>query len=278
MTFGSIPIVVAISGHRDLLDEELPAIRQALHNEFSTLRKRYPNSRLQLLNGLAEGADWLAVEIALECGLELVAVLPLPQADYEKDFSTLENLECFRLLLSKVSRIQNAPFNQSFAGSSDRDKHYQALGRYLAENAQCLYALWDGSTVNPLLGGTADVVQQCLEGISSQDNPLAQPETCQVLQLRCNRAKNPEAYHPKEVGCWSSPCGTRSQATDEYWKGILDSIEDFNKAAIKIESISVDQVAESRQWLTGGRPYPHVIESDLQAYALATGLMVDEAP
>ncbi len=96
--------------------------------------------------------------------------------------------------------------------------------------------------------------------------------TCQVRQLRCNRGKNPQAYTSQEVGRWSSPGGTRSKATDEYWKGIFDSIEDFNKAAIKIESISADQVAESRQWLTGGKPYPPVIESDLQIHALADAL------
>lgn len=269
MTFGPIPIIVAVSGHRDLVDGELSAIRQALRGEFSSLRKRYPHSRLQIFNGLAEGADWLAAEIALECQLELVAVLPLPQTEYEKDFSTPEALERFRLLLSKASRIQEAPFNQAYAGSSTRDWHYEALGIYLAQNAQRLYALWDGNTIAPLPGGTADVVQKSLHGITSEDNLLAEPETCQVRHLCCNRKKNPDAYSSQNATQWSPHIDV---AADDYWDEIFHSIDDFNKAAIKIDGANCREVAQSRKWLVGGDSYPPVIEIDLQAHAFADAL------
>lgn len=269
MTFGPIPIVIAVSGHRDLVDEEIPAIRQALRNEFSALRERYPHSCLQMLNGLAEGADWLSAEVALECQLELVAVLPLPQTEYEKDFATPEALERLRMLLSRASLIRQTPFNQSHTDSLSRDGHYQALGMYLAENAQRLYALWDGDNINPLPGGTADVVHQCLHGIPNEDNVLAQPETCQVRHLCCNRKKNPKAYSARNVAQWSSP---GDATTDKYWDAIFQSIDDFNEAAIKINHTAAQEVVQSRLWVVGASDYPHVIEHDLQAHAVADAL------
>lgn len=269
MTFGPIPIVISVSGHRDLLEAEVPSISAALKKEFSTLRKQYPNSRILMLNGLAEGADCLTAEIALECGVELVAVLPLPQTEYEKDFSTPATLERFHLLLNRSSQNLKTPFNQEFTDGCSREAHYQALGVYFAEHAQCLYALWDGNALNPLPGGTADVVQQCLDGVTSHNNPLAQPERCQVKHLRCNRKKNSQAYLVGDVGHWEP---TKDDSSTEYWQKTFNSIDIFNKAAKKIKNSHTNEITKSIQWLTANKPYPPIIETDLQAYSLADAL------
>ncbi len=272
MTFGPIPVVLATSGHRDLLDTEITSIREALHAEFTTLRKQYPGTRFQLLNGLAEGADWLIAEIALEHRIELMAVLPMPQAEYERDFSTPETLAKFRLLLSKAAEVQVAPMPRYLACDSSRDASYQALGICLAQQAQRLYALWDGSTENSLPGGTADVVRLCREGIESEDNPLAQPETCQVRHLRCNRKKNLLAYTAEDASSWAPTITDAAIGTRKCWSEIFQSIEDFNQAAIKIQEAAPHEIVESRQWLTGEANYPSVIESSLQTFAIADAL------
>lgn len=272
MTFGPVPIVLAVSGHRDLLATDIPAIRQTLQIEFVALRKRYPHSRLQLLNGLAEGADWLAAEVALECGLELIAVLPMRQAEYELDFTTPETLAHFHLLLNKASQIRIAPLSDALTGSASRDSYYQALGRYLAQQAQRLYALWDGNTERPLPGGTADVVRLCREGIPSEDNPLAQPETCQVRHLRCNRRKNPQAYTAQAVNQCCPEAGDKASAAHKYWEEIFHSIDDFNQAARRIENDTAGEVATSRKYLVGETSYPPVIESSAQTFAIADAL------
>lgn len=272
MTFGPIPIVFAISGHRDLLETDTPAIHQALREEFAALRKRYPSSRLQLLNGLAEGADWLAAEAALESGLELIAVLPMQQADYELDFATPETLAHFRQLLGKAAQIRIAPLSGALADSASRDANYQALGLYLAQHAQRLYALWDDNAETPLPGGTADVVRLCREGIPSEDNPLAQPETCQVQHLRCNRRKNPQAYTAEEVNQWHLGADNKTSATYTYWEEIFHSINDFNLAASKIANDPAGEVAKSRQRLVGEASSPPAIESTAQTFAIADAL------
>lgn len=272
MRSGPIPIVFAISGHRDPLETDTPAIRQALQAEFAALRKHYPHSRLQLLNGLAEGADWLAAEVALECGLELIAVLPMRQADYEQDFATPETLSHFRLLLSKAAQVRIAPLSDALADGVSRDSHYQALGFYLAQQAQRLYVLWDGNDDNPLPGGTADVVRLCREGVANEDNPLAQPETCQVRHLRCNRMKNPQAYTTQQANRWSTTTDDRAIAAGKYWEEIFHSIDDFNRAASKIENDPAGEVAKSRKWLVGEVSYPPVIKHSAQTFAIADAL------
>jgi hypothetical protein len=140
--------VLAISGHRDLLEEDSQPIGEALNREFAELRSKYPHSRLQLLNGLAEGADWLAAEAAVNQGLELIAVLPMPQTEYEQDFGTPETLARFRRLLAQASVVRVAPMAAEVDVTETRDACYQSLGIYLARHAQCLYALWDGKTDN----------------------------------------------------------------------------------------------------------------------------------
>jgi len=272
MTLGPIPIVLATSGHRDLLDAEVPSISKALHAEFSALRKQHPNTRFQLLNGLAEGADWLVAEVALEYDIELIAVLPMPPTEYEQDFSTHEGLAKFRLLLSKAAETQVAPMAGSLAKNPSRDTCYQALGIYLAQHAQRLYALWDGNADNPLLGGTADVVRLCREGIENEDNPLAQPEICQVRHLRCNRKKNPLAYAAEDVGKWEGTTSATATDTRKCWNEIFQSIEDFNQAARKIQASAPGEIIKSRQWLTGEADYSPTIKNSVQTFAIADAL------
>ena len=52
-----LPLVVAVTGHRDLLAAEIPQIRVRIRQLFSSLREQYPDRRLSVLSPLAEGAD-----------------------------------------------------------------------------------------------------------------------------------------------------------------------------------------------------------------------------
>jgi hypothetical protein len=268
MNYGPIPIVFAVSGHRDLLPQDTQAQTQALAQEFSALRKRYPHSRLQMLNGLAEGADWLAAEVALEHGLELIAVLPMPQEDYEQDFTTSETLNRLRALVNKAAEVRIAPLASEIADSTSRDARYESLGIYLAQHAQCLYALWDGKEDNPLPGGTADVVRLCRDGIDMPNNPLAQPETCRVRLLRANRKKNPTAWSAPEANLWTKePDNERAR-----WEDIFSSIDIFNRSAIAIQASSPNDVNESLEWLVGKPGALAHIPLSAEAHAIADAL------
>ena len=92
---------IGVTGHRDLVAEELPVIEKRLRAFFGGLQRDYPELPIQLISPLAEGGDQLAAEVALSMGIDLVTVLPMVQSEYERDFSSEETLAEFRDLLAK---------------------------------------------------------------------------------------------------------------------------------------------------------------------------------
>src|ERR1017187_4676800 len=97
------PLVVGITGHRDLRDEDLRELSIAIESIFTDLKGGYPSTPLILLSALAEGADRLAAQVALsnEIGAHLFVPLPMEQAIYEKDFQGDSLIE-FRALLEQA--------------------------------------------------------------------------------------------------------------------------------------------------------------------------------
>ncbi|MFK8052536.1 MAG: hypothetical protein AB8F65_06150 [Woeseiaceae bacterium] len=159
-----LPLVVAVTGHRDLVGSEMTSIREALVAFFSQLKRKNPHRQIRLMSGLAEGADQLAAEVALEHGAELFAVLPMASTDYADDFASDECQQRFEYFLSKASEtIELPPANAVNAIGSERpqaqrDIQYAQLGVFLCAHCHILLALWDGK-FNNQLGGTGQVVR-----------------------------------------------------------------------------------------------------------------------
>ena len=80
-------LAIGVIAHRDLVAEEEPALRQSVREFLRRLRADFPDLPLRMISALAEGGDQLAAEEALALGIELVVPLPMPQDEYEKDFS-----------------------------------------------------------------------------------------------------------------------------------------------------------------------------------------------
>jgi hypothetical protein len=87
-----LPLVIGVTGHRDLKPEEIPEISAHVRNLLNDLQERYPNRKLRLLSPLAEGADRLVANIAVELGLEFSVVLPMPLGIYHTEFSGQESI------------------------------------------------------------------------------------------------------------------------------------------------------------------------------------------
>ena len=94
----ALPLVVAVTGHRDLVAEEAPIIRQRVRLFLEDLAARYPDRQLSVMSPLAEGADQLVAEVALELGLQLTVPLPMNKALYATDFASTESQQQFELL------------------------------------------------------------------------------------------------------------------------------------------------------------------------------------
>ncbi|HEV2272142.1 MAG TPA: hypothetical protein VGR92_22030, partial [Steroidobacteraceae bacterium] len=67
---GRLPIVIGVTGHRHLRAQDLPTHREHVCELFTQLRQRYPSTPLRIVTALAEGADRLVAEVALEGGHE----------------------------------------------------------------------------------------------------------------------------------------------------------------------------------------------------------------
>jgi hypothetical protein len=196
-----IPLVLGVTGHRDLRPEDREAVKTALHSIFENLSQKYPNTPLLLISQLAEGADRLAAKAALAHGSELMALLPMSRADYERDFQSAESLTEFAELLNRAQRVVELPKPPGDAPASEPDLdarrsiQYALAGAAMVQQCQLLIALWTGQP-SKKLGGTSDVVRYQLEGLPSsfvrRHSLLDPPETGPVIHILTPRQSCPE--------------------------------------------------------------------------------------
>ena len=158
-----IPLTVGVTGHRAIRPEDRPALMAGVKRELEGLRAKYPHSPMVMLNSLAEGADQLCAEAALSLGIPLAAALPLPAAEYEKDFAGAA-LSSFRDFLSKAEQRFVAPATEAAPEAPDRDFYYRQAGIYVATHCHVLLALWDGGPGTKTGCGTAEAVGFALQG------------------------------------------------------------------------------------------------------------------
>ncbi len=183
---------IGVTGHRDLVESEKPALEVRVRALFDSLSASYPDLDLQLLTALAEGADRLVAEIAVELEIPLVAVLPMNQLDYEEDFESQQSLAEFRSMLARAQQVitlSNVPGQSSFG----RDSQYAQLGLFISNHCQVLLTLWDGKPFDAV-GGTAHVVHYHLTGVMdgfegdlSPASLLADNANDLVHQIVCSR-------------------------------------------------------------------------------------------
>ena len=196
----AIPLVVAVTGHRDLVAAELPAIRDEVRKFLAGLLAEFPERSVTVMSPLAEGADQLVAEEALALGIPLIAPLPMPKELYLEDFAAGPARDRFRRLLSRATEVFELPITpgntpQSIAGASrNRDRQYAQLGVFLCAHCHILLALWDGKH-GERLGGTGQVVRfhhdSVMPGYIPQSTTtrliLADDESDLVYHVVCSR-------------------------------------------------------------------------------------------
>ena len=253
-----LPLVVGITGHRDLREKDHEPLKQKIRKIFAELRQRYPATPLILLSPLAEGADRLAAQVALELDIRLVVPLPMPKDEYEKDFETPQSKADFNELLHKAERSfalsgpEESPEINDLVKEKGRAGFYALVGAYIARHSQILIALWDGvASTKP--GGTAEVVRFKLEGVPPPYAPprsqLDPVESGPVYHILTPRIKNP------------SPAGT-AFALDKHFPGYVDEavgeriyhriyqrFDNFNRDAQRLATQLTDAHRESMAYV-----------------------------
>ena len=104
-----MPLSIGVTGHRDLVPDELPAIRGRVTRFLLDLQEQFPDRPLRVLSPLAEGADQLVAEVALELGLTLMVPMPMKRELYSIDFKTDEQRARFAKLYKQASEVFELP-------------------------------------------------------------------------------------------------------------------------------------------------------------------------
>jgi hypothetical protein len=112
--------------------------------------------RMRFVSPIADGADQIAAEVALELGWELQAVLPFERAKYRASLGNDGARERFDKLLAQATCVLELP--------GDRRRlldAYVMTGRATVAHCDILIAVWDGLPPRGR-GGTGEVVQFAL--------------------------------------------------------------------------------------------------------------------
>lgn len=163
---------VGVTGHRkgpELASAELRSVVRQTLQDIKTIAENllerskgfYAGNKpvLRVISPLAEGADRLVAEEALELDYELQAPLPFPQSEYENDFGrggSGGTIPQFRALLQKATAVLELDGSRASEAEA-----YEAVGRLMLRQCDVLIAVWDG-TPERGTGGTGQIVREAL--------------------------------------------------------------------------------------------------------------------
>ncbi len=142
-----IPIVIGVSAHRDIREDCIDAVRDKVAAALDEIKALCPHSPIVMLNGLAEGGDQLCAEVALEKGIELIAVLPTEPYEYvnARDFSP-ESMAKFDYLYGKAkTRFMSPDIEKLEIDGNERNYKFRQQTIFVATRCHVLLALWDGT-------------------------------------------------------------------------------------------------------------------------------------
>ncbi|NIM71240.1 MAG: hypothetical protein GTN86_12045 [Xanthomonadales bacterium] len=233
-------LTIGVTGHRNLVAAEVPALREQVRAFFEALAREYPGLELQVITPLAEGADRLVAQVARELGIPLVVPLPMPRAEYERDFSGTASVHEFRDLI-EGAEVLSLPLAGDTAGAVGRNHLYAQLGVFISNHCQILLALWDGKPGDES-GGTADVVRYHLTAVmpgfsAGEESPnlLAENENDLAYHIVCSRDRpdgGPQAGLEELHGYWLTAHFGRQQGPRMP--------EDYHLTMLRLQAFAAD--------------------------------------
>ncbi len=253
-----IPIMVGVTGHRLLREEDRPALYAAVKGELNKIRERCPHSELIMLCSMAEGADLLCAEAAHELGIPLIAALPMAAEEYEKDFSA-DGLAQFRTRCAEAGQVFVTPPTEPVPETIDRDFQYRQAGIYVAAHCHILLALWDGGEGKPSACGTAEAVDFALHGAYS-------PASGASMRSESNEAVV-HIFTPRGDRTGEPAGAVHVLGHMEAVLDVLDKTEEFNR-------LTEEHPAPAKELLPPDRPDDPILKRMAGMYVTADNLSV----
>lgn len=254
-----IPLIIGVTGHRDIRAQDAPKLKAAAAAIFSELSRAYPHTPLILLTPLAEGADMIAAEAALEHGAQIVAPIPMPLAEYERDFADPAALELFRSFLGRCTTVIELPMLEYISvedlrhDTQKRDAQRRVASAYIATRCELLIAMWDG-VENNLAGGTSDTVRFKRDGfhtpfLNARD-PLSPAEIGPVYHVITPRKINPEPEGtPFSIRKLYPAAQLHGMDSAEYYNDVFIKMNTFNADARQVMADRADAVQKNAGYL-----------------------------
>jgi hypothetical protein len=186
--------VVGFSGHRQVSDSA--AISRTIFETLEGLKRQVRGEWLAL-SSVAEGGDQLFISQVQSLGMSWHAILPLPRAEFAKDFPPAEWTEVEKIL-DKAEHIRVITENGT------REDAYLDCGMATVDGADVLLALWDDEPARGR-GGTAEVVAYA----RSLGKPLIliNPDSLKVSRENIQRLERTDASLAKLNSLPATPVG-----------------------------------------------------------------------
>ena len=281
-----LPLVIGVTGHRDLRDSDREALTVSLRNIFSAFRDDYPHTPLVLLSPLAEGADRLVAHVALGSGLSLVVPLPMARELYETDFETPESKAEFRSLLGRAETVftltplGNYTEDEIRERGPSRTEQYAQVGAYIAQHSHVLIALWD-EVPSEKVGGTAQIVKFRLEGVPEpyglRHSPLDIVASGPLYHVVTPRVSNPDPEGNPGQLHKLFPKGHETDEAAEYaYHLIFLRTDQFNRDTLLLNRKRAALYRESKEFLFSGdrEGLPAPLKRIMDRYAAADSLAI----
>ena len=264
MSDSGIKFRVGVTGHRDVLPEDVDALRQSSREFLSSLKSDMPGTRISVISGLAEGADRIFAEAALALNLPVEAVLPMPLKYYKNDFDEASSTELDRILGKETVQCIELPLSKGLDADDSgwppgaRSSLYANLSDDLRRRSNLLVAFWDGNYKN-LAGGTDDTLVKFLDAIPGQkdaaielvdadDAPLnGEPLVYWIPTRRISSDKQTSSVAGKDLPCWLAASG-------EQFRQWAEPPDDFQQELIEFDRFNqqYQELSQSESLLSYG--------------------------
>lgn len=173
-----IPIILGVTGHRDIEKAQYNEIESILTEKIQTLiLDKYPKSPVKLITPLADGADRLVAKVAIKLGVQIVVALPMDEHIYKSTFlgedgsaERMQSVSEFDQLVQhgKANEVfvlpQLVDENELANNSEDQARQFALLGAFMAKHCHILIALYDGA-ISENIGGTSQIVRYRSSGV-----------------------------------------------------------------------------------------------------------------
>jgi hypothetical protein len=168
------PLLIGVCGHRSFDPSCATELAAQVRTQLLRLATAHPSTEIRVLSGMAAGTDLIVARAAIEAGVQVEAVLPMPLTHYRADFDSDSYTELRALLAHPQVRCVELTPPERLDEPGGRDKRYQSLSRMLIRRSSVLLAVWDGKSTR-LPGGCFDTLIRYLDCHGGDEEKFVEP-------------------------------------------------------------------------------------------------------